>query len=122
MISGCYEENRYCFADYIDTAGLERYGKLDWRYYPEEVVSELMLLQRGEMVEVRYAEQAYENNVILMDQYDAFINYKGYLVDAAGIVLVCWIILILHPEVMLFSLVEDINLILQDKWRRVTKI
>jgi hypothetical protein len=120
-ITGCYQENRYCFANFFDSQGQERFGKLDWRYYPEEVVSELILLQRGNLIEVRYAEQIYENNVILVNQYDSFLNDKGYFYDAIGIALACWIILMIHPEVMLFSLVDDMNVILQNKWEKVSK-
>lgn len=119
-ISSCYDEDEYCYAEFIDAAGRERYGKLDWRYYAEPVQAELAEMERGDPVVVRYAHDQYENDIVLAQQYDAFVHYKGYMYEMGGIAAVSWAILILHPEVMLYALVDDIGTHFDNKWQRMT--
>ena len=120
-ITNCYEEDRYCSAGCVDTDGQEHYCKLDWRYYPEEIRVGLARLERGDMVTVRFAPQAPNGEVVLAEHYEVFTEYKGYLYDLGIVGLVCWGILILHPEIMLFSLVDNFNQVLDTKWKRMTR-
>jgi len=119
-VASCYEDDHYCFAEFTDVRGRERYGKLDWRYYSKEVVAELSTLTRGDVVTVRYASDWYESEVMLAEHYEAFLNYRGYVYEMGGVALVSWAILILHPEVMLFALVDDIGARVDGKWKRMT--
>jgi hypothetical protein len=120
VITSCYEEGHYCFADFVDENGIKRYGKLDWRYYPEDTANWLATLERDDVVRVRYADYRFEDNVVLAEYYGHFLNYKGHLVQNGGIILVCWLILIIHPEVLLFSLVENMGSTVDTKWKRMT--
>lgn len=118
-IASCYEEDRYCYAEFTDVHGRERYGRLDWRYYYPAVAAELATLSRGDTVSVRYANEPYENDIVLAEYYDAFATYRGYLYEMGGIALVSWLILILHPEIMLVALVDDIGAHVDRKWNRI---
>jgi hypothetical protein len=119
VISFCYAEERYCFSDFVDENGIERYGKLDWRYYSDETTAWLASLDRDDVVEVRYAAYQYEDNIVLVEEYDRFLDYKGHLYQNGGIMLVSWFILMLHPEALLFSLVDDLGSAVDEKMKRM---
>ncbi|MBN1303066.1 MAG: hypothetical protein JXA13_01425 [Anaerolineales bacterium] len=108
VISSCYPEDRYCYVQFSDQSGRERFEKLDWRYYPEASVQESKTLTTGDQVIVRYANQLYASESVLAGNYQEFLDYRGYYYEMGGIALVCWVNLILYPEVMLFALVEDV--------------
>jgi len=118
-ITNCYENEYFCFVTFTDSQGRERYGKLKWSYYPDEATAELTALTHGDVLQIRYANELYEDTVVLAEHYDAFRNYKGYLYETGGIALVSWIILILHPEIMLLALIDDIGTHVDRKWNRI---
>lgn len=120
-ITNCHEEDRYCFADCIDINGQEYYCKLDWRYYPEEIRAGLARLEQGDKVTVRFAPQAHDNEVVLAEYYEVFTEYKGYLYDLGITGLVCWGILILNPEILFFSLVDNLKQVVDAKWKRIIR-
>jgi hypothetical protein len=78
-------------------------------------------MDRGDTIYVRFAQRERENEIILAEHYDDFTNYKGHLIETGSIALVSWVILILHPEIMLFSLVDNLGSIFDAKWKRMTK-
>jgi hypothetical protein len=119
-IASCYPEERYCYANFTDTTGLERYGKLEWRYYATDVIAELETLERGDTILVRYPDDEDEEILILAEHYNAFAIYRRYISDMAWIALVSWFILFLHPEVMLYALVDDMGAYFDRKWKRMT--
>lgn len=119
-IASCYPDERYCYANFTDTTGLERYGKLEWRYYAEDVIDKLEALERGDTILVRYADDEYENILILAEHYDAFPIYRRNISDMISIVLVSLFILFLHPEVMLYALVDDMGAYFNRKWQKMT--
>jgi hypothetical protein len=119
-IASCYPDERYCYANFTDTTGLERYGKLEWRYYDANVIAKLETLERGDNLLVRYSDDEDEHILILAEHYDAFAIYRRYISDMAWIVLVSLVILILHPEVMLYALVDDMGAYFDRKWKRMT--
>ncbi|MBN1264723.1 MAG: hypothetical protein JXA25_04470 [Anaerolineales bacterium] len=117
-ITSCYPEEYFCFADFIDENGIDRYGKLEWRYYSEETTARLVTLKRDDIIEVRYADYRFEDHIVLAAEYDNFLIYKGHIIQNGGIILGCWLILILHPEVMLVTLVDNLRTIVDKKWKR----
>jgi len=120
VITSCYEDGRYCFVEFVDENGIERYGKLDWIYYPEDTTDWLATLERDDVVNVRYADYRFEENVVLVEYYARFLNDKSHLIQNGGIVLVCWLILIIHPEVLLVLLTDNMGKTVDIKWKRIT--
>ena len=116
----CEDNSHYCYAEFTDAEGHDRYGKLEWTYYAKPVKAELAKLERGDKIVVRYAHDQYVDDIVPAQQYDAFLHYKGYMYEMGGIAAVSWTILILHPEVMLYALVDDIGTHFDDKWQRMT--
>lgn len=120
-IASCYPEDGYCFTTFVDQQGRERYEKLDWRYYSPDIHADLESLERGDLIQVRYPDDWGENEVILAEFYDDFQQYRGYLYDMGSIALVSWLVLIRHPEVLLFTLVDEIGAYFDAKWNRMVK-
>jgi len=120
-IASCYPDEAFCYAQYVDVSGEERYDRLDLGYYPDSIREKLGRLERGEQVEVRYSLDPYETGIVFAEYYQDFVTYWGYYADMVGIMLVSWFILVLHPEVMLITLVEDIGKLSDSKWKRMTK-
>ena len=120
-ITSCYNDNRRCYAEFTDIQGNERYGTLNWKYYPRTVADKLANFERGATVQIRYARQRYQNDIVLAEYYHIFLSYKGYLYEIGGIALVSWIILILHPEIMLYTLIDNLDAYMKEKWDRITK-
>jgi hypothetical protein len=118
-ITNCYPDSGYCFAEFIDHQGNERYGTLEWRYYDDVTKAEIMAFDSGKQIEVHYATPLYENSLVLSDQFDVFYAYKGHYYNAARIIIISWAILMLHPEVLLFALVPDIEKKIGQKWQRM---
>ena len=121
-ISWCYQDGGYCYTDFTDEQGRERYGKLDWRFYSKAVRAELSELDRGQTVLVRYASDEFEDDLVLAEHYHAFLHYRGYIYDTVGLALASWLILIRHPEVMLLALVDDLGPRVDEKWKRMTDL
>jgi hypothetical protein len=120
-VASCYPEDGYCFTTFVDQRGRERYGKLNWRYYSPEVRADLEALERGDQVLVRYPDDWGENEVILAGDYHDFQEYRGYFYDMGIVGLVSWFILIRHPEVLLFTLVDEIGAYFDTKWNRMVE-
>jgi hypothetical protein len=116
-ISFCAEESQYCFADFTDSLGRERFGKIEWKYYPAEATAGLEGLEPGDQISIRYASYQYEERVVLAQYYPAFLGYKGYYYEEGGIMLACWLVLLFFPEIMLYGLVDDISSLVKSKWQ-----
>lgn len=119
-IASCYPEDGFCFAKYVDVSGADRYDRLDTGYYPGDLRTYITMLEEGDEVVVRYSMDPYETEIVLAEHYEAFVTYKGYYVEMAGMMAVSWFILILHPEILLAALVDDFGTLIDAKWKRVT--
>lgn len=122
IVRRCYEEDRFCFAEFTDQLGWERYGRLDWYYSPRGFQDQLAVLEAGDEITIRYAGDWIEDQVILADRFDDFLRYRGHWIEMGGIGGVSWLILILHPEIMLFMLVDDMGALIDQKWKRRTGV
>ncbi len=119
VISGCHPDSGYCFADFVDSQNQQRYGVLQWRYYAEDIQTKIMNLPRGTVIQVRYAAEIYENQVVLADHFQEFYEFKGHIYDVIGLGAISWVILMLHPETLLFMLVPDMGARIEQKWKRM---
>ncbi len=120
-IASCYHDEGFCYAQYVDVSGEDRYDRLDLGYYPAPIREKLDRLERGDVVEVRYSLDPYETGIVIAENYQDFLTYWGYLADMVGIMAVSWFILVLHPEIMLLALIDDVGKLSDSKWKRMTK-
>jgi hypothetical protein len=119
-IASCYPEEGFCYAQYVDVSGEDRYDRLDLGYYPDMIRERIGQLERGDVVEVRYSLDRYETEIVIAEYYQEFATCKGYYADMVGIMAVSWFILVLHPEIMLVALVDDVGKVTDPKWKRIT--
>lgn len=90
--------------DFIDPLQQERTGFIKTKYYPAEIIASI---HRGDIVNIRYLEPAYESQVILNDYYANVRNYFGFAYDVIGMMLISWVLIIIHPEFLFLGFGQD---------------
>lgn len=74
------------------------------RYYS---ASRLAGLQEGQPVRVRYVNQlGMEERAVLEDDYPALRRWPGFLTDYLVPILICWGVVILHPDFLYLGLLS----------------
>ncbi len=67
----------------------------------------LLHFVEGQVVEVRYTfPPAHEMKGVLLNAYDEFDRYTGFITDKLWALGLGWLVLIIHPEWLLWGLVE----------------
>jgi hypothetical protein len=102
--------------EYIDETGETRHGVLEMQYYadpqlwhtlrPDATVNLLHLPSRTP-----------GNDRVVLAEYEAEVReYQGYFsLDTVGVLLVCWLIVILNPYFLYVGLV-DMDMLFKDKF------
>jgi hypothetical protein len=101
--------------DFMDQLQQERMGFIQTKYYPAEVVDSI---HRGDVVNIRYLEPAYESQAILNDYYSNVCGYFGFAYDVIVMMLISWVLIIIHPEFLLLGFGQDWSVKPKEEIRR----
>jgi len=89
-----------------DELGQERSGFVEPAYYPEVVQRQLVY---GAQIRIRYLPESYASELILDRRLDDVRFYWGYARDVLWVLLVCWVLIIVHPEALYIAYVDPFS-------------
>lgn len=75
--------------------GEERTHFIRRKYYPPELLRQLAL---GDSVKIRRLAQEWEYDAVWEDHFPAVQGYLGFAAAPGVMVLVCWVVVLVHPE------------------------
>lgn len=100
-------ENDWVFVRYLDEAGETRQGVLGMFYYDDPAL--WASLTPDAEVTVRYLPWRIPGNdrLVLAERYAEVRGYRGYFsFDVIGLLLVCWVLVIIKPQFLYIGLVD----------------
>ncbi len=94
------------YAVFQDEQGQERSGFIEPAYYPEALQQQLAY---GAEIRIRYLPESYASELILDGRLDDVRFYWGYARDVLWVLLVCWVLIIVHPEALYIAYVDPFS-------------
>ncbi len=103
----------------IDSAGQERFARLDFRYYPGEVVA---AIKKGDTLTVIYIDALVSEGekAVLAEYYDDIKAAPAIPADSWWILGISWLVVAIQPQfaflgVEKFDLVMELQSVIQPK-------
>jgi len=90
--------------DFTDANGNNRTNFIRSKQYPSSLIGELEV---GQSVSVRYLLPEYEYDLIWETHFDLARAYLGYAYQPGVMILVCLIIIVIHPEFLFIFYMND---------------
>jgi hypothetical protein len=104
------EEYNRAGVDFVDSAGNEKYGTLDFRYYSPEVVQ---TIQPGKTMRVIYIDKLISENekTALAEHYDDVKNASPVTADVWWMLGISWLVVALRPHFVFLGVTDTTVLI-----------
>lgn len=100
-----FVEGHYAALSLVDSNGRSRFIRLDFRYYPREVIA---AIQEGDTLTVIYIDAIISEgeNAVLAEYYDEIKATPAIPADAWWILGISWLVIAIQPQFVFLGMVK----------------
>lgn len=99
------DEDQYAGLTLFDSNGQERFGRLDFRYYPAEVVKSI---RPGDTLQVLYIDALISEGerTALLEYYPAVQRAPAISADVWWVLGISWLVIAIYPQFVFLGMVD----------------